>query len=94
MLDAIRSIVANKISNLILLPVEKLRLEQNLSEFGPDSMLAAEFRTFAFHALEVDVLFMTLLAKDTSVNSLAKLIADGLEEKGLRINLASVIVSE
>ena len=44
-------------------------------------MLAAEFRTFVFHALEVDVPFITLLAKDTSVNSLAQLIADGLEER-------------
>ena len=80
-LDAVRSIVAKKISNLILLPVEKLKPEQQLGDFGLDSMLAAEFRTFIFKALEVDVPFMTLLAKSTSVNSLAQLIADAFEER-------------
>lgn len=44
-------------------------------------MLAAEFKTFIFRALEVDVPFMTLLAKDTCLSSLAQLIADGLEER-------------
>ncbi len=69
--DAVRAILAKKISNLILLPVAKLKPEQQLGDFGLDSMLAAEFRTFNFKALEVDVPFMTLLAKSTSVNSLA-----------------------
>lgn len=80
-LDAVRTIVAKKISNLILLPVENLKPEQHLGEFGLDSMLAAEFRTFIFKTLEVDVPFMTLLAKSTSVNSLAQLITDGFEQR-------------
>lgn len=79
MLDATRQIVATKISNLILLPVEKLDLTQYLSQFGMDSMLAAEFRTYIFHALEVDVPFMTLLGDQTSVESLAQLIVGELE---------------
>ena len=79
--DAVRTIVAKKIANLILLPVAELRPEQPLGEFGVDSMLAAEFRTFIFNAFEVDVPFMTLLAKNTSVNSLTQLIADGFEER-------------
>jgi hypothetical protein len=81
-LDAVRAVVAKKMSNLILLPMEKLRLDQKLGEFGLDSMLAAEFRTFIFHALEVDVPFVTLLNKDTNVNSLAQLIIEGLQEQG------------
>ena len=80
-LDAVRTIVTKKISNLILLPVEKLEPERHLGEFGLDSMLAAEFRTFIFKALDVDVPFMTLLAKSTTVNDLAQLIADGLGAK-------------
>lgn len=79
--DAVRTIVAKKISNLILLPADTLKPEQQLGEFGLDSMLAAEFRTFIFKTLEVDVPFMTLLANSTSVNSLAQLITKGLEEK-------------
>ena len=38
---------------LTLLPVEKLRPEQLLRDFGLDSMLAAEFRTFVYKALEI-----------------------------------------
>ena len=76
--DAVGAIVRRKMANLILLPVEQLNPEQKLGDFGLDSMLAAEFRTFIFHALEVDVPFMTLLAKNTTVSSLAALIADEL----------------
>ena len=74
-LNAIRTVVTNKISNLILLPADdELRPNQPLGDFGLDSMLAAEFRTFLFRALGgVDVPFMTLLAKGTSVNGLTRL---------------------
>ena len=79
-LDAIRAIVTKKISNLILLPADKLSPSQHLGDFGLDSMLAAEFRTFVFKAFGgVDVPFMTLLAKETSVDGLARIIAEGLE---------------
>ena len=80
--DAIRAIVTKKISNLILLPADKLSPSQRLGDFGLDSMLAAEFRTFVFKAFGgVDVPFMTLLAKQTSVDGLARIIAQGLEEQ-------------
>ena len=73
-LESVHKIVAKRISNLILLPVGRLGFDQKLGEFVLDSMLAAEFRTFVFRSLEVDVPFMTLLDKNTSVNSLAELI--------------------
>ncbi|TGJ85285.1 hypothetical protein E0Z10_g3506 [Xylaria hypoxylon] len=79
--DAVQTIVARKISNLILLPVESLRPEQKLGEFGIDSMLAAEFRVSIFHALDVDVPFMTLLDKQTSVRSLTEMIMTELGSK-------------
>ena len=80
LLDAVRAVVTKKISNLILLPADELRPKQRLGDFGLDSMLAAEFRTFAFRAFGgVDVPFMTLLAKETSVEGLAGLIVEGLE---------------
>ena len=44
-------------------------------------MLAAEFRTFVFRKLEVDVPFMTPLAKKTSVESLAPGIAEELRRR-------------
>ena len=79
--DTVRNLVTGKIANLILLPVEKLKPEQELGQFGLDSMLATEFRRHMFQILEVDVPFMMLLAKNTTVNSLAEVIVKGLEDK-------------
>lgn len=81
LLDAVRNMVGKKIANLILLPVEKLRMDQKLGDFGMDSMLAAEFRTYIFHALEVDVPFMMLLDKSTTVNSLSTLVVENLKSR-------------
>jgi hypothetical protein len=81
LLDAITNIVCRKMSNLILLPVEKLQAEKALGEYGLDSMLASEFRTFIFRIFEVDVPFMTVLDKVSSVRSISRLIADQLEER-------------
>ena len=38
-------------------------------------MLAAELRQFIYHTFQVDISFLTLLAKSTSVASLAEFIA-------------------
>ena len=78
-LDAVRKMVGKKIANLILLPVDKLRLDQKLGDFGMDSMLAAEFRTYIFHALEVDVPFMMLLDRSTTVDSLSAVVVESLK---------------
>lgn len=77
---ALESIVGQKISNLLLLPANQLDAKRHLSNFGLDSMLAAEFRQFIYRVFEVDVSFMMLLSKTTSVASLAKLIAEGLQD--------------
>ncbi|KAF2660918.1 KR-domain-containing protein, partial [Lophiostoma macrostomum CBS 122681] len=79
LLDAVTNIVCRKMSNLILLPVEKLQVEKALGEYGLDSMLASEFRTFIFRIFEVDVPFMTVLDKVSSVRSISCLIAVQLE---------------
>ncbi|KAK1145272.1 Type I Iterative Polyketide synthase (PKS) [Aspergillus melleus] len=81
MLDALRGIVSKKISNLILLPEGSLGADTPLGEFGLDSMLAAEFRTFVFRALDVDVPFVVLLKRNTTVNMLVDIIATGLERE-------------
>lgn len=75
---ALESVVGEKVRNLLLLPAEQLSANTHLSKFGLDSMLAAEFRQFIYRIFEIDVSFMMLLSKTTSVASLAKIIADGL----------------
>lgn len=76
--DAVQTIIARKILNLILLSVDSPRPEQKLGELGIDSMLAAEIRVFIFHALGVDVPFITLLDNQMSVRSLTGVITTEL----------------
>ncbi|KAJ5182352.1 Acyl transferase/acyl hydrolase/lysophospholipase [Penicillium cf. viridicatum] len=78
-LDELRAVVSKKLSNLILLPDSELEADRPLGEFGLDSMLAAEFRTFIFRTFEVDVPFVVLLKRSTTVNLLTGLIAQGLQ---------------
>ncbi|CAI7567668.1 unnamed protein product [Penicillium viridicatum] len=78
-LDELRAVVSRKLSNLILLPESQLEADRPLGEFGLDSMLAAEFRTFIFRTFEVDVPFVVLLKRSTTVNLLTGLIAQGLQ---------------
>ncbi|KAL1863753.1 putative secondary metabolism biosynthetic enzyme [Paecilomyces lecythidis] len=80
-LNALGDIISQKVSSLILLPEGKLKSDQQLGDFGLDSMLAAEFRTFIFHALGVDVLFVMFLSHATTVDSLVTFIAEGLRVK-------------
>ncbi|PYH93849.1 KR-domain-containing protein [Aspergillus ellipticus CBS 707.79] len=77
-LDSLRLLVSRKISKLILLPEGKLQPDQPLSDFGLDSMLAAEFRTFIFRTFDVEMPFVSLLNRSATVNFLSGLIAEGL----------------
>lgn len=78
-LNALRTVLSKKISNLILLPETDLQANQPLGDSGLDSMLAAEFRTFIFRMFEVDIPFMVLLKRSTTVNLLTDMIAQSLQ---------------
>ncbi|KGO64925.1 hypothetical protein PEX1_009200 [Penicillium expansum] len=78
-IDRLRAVVSKKLSNLILLPESELEADRPLGDFGLDSMLAAEFRTFIFRTFEVDVPFVVLLKRSTTVNTLTGLIVQGLQ---------------
>ncbi|VUC30962.1 unnamed protein product [Clonostachys rosea] len=79
-MDAICKVITKKLSFLILLPVEKLDIKTALSDFGMDSMLAAELRQYIFGATNVDISFLELMDKKTSVTSLAKSVMAKLQE--------------
>ncbi len=77
--------VMQKMSNLLLLPAEKLDAEMPLSGFGMDSMLAAELRAHLYQVCGVDVPFQTLMGEAISVRALAEMIAG---EVGKKISVA------
>ena len=83
--DTVHKIVAEKMSNLILLPADSINPNTPLSNFGMDSMLAAELRTYIYQAFGVDVPFQTLMGKKTDINSVTEVISGevgkGLEDR-------------
>ena len=75
LLDAVQSVMTDKVGNLLLLPAENLSSQTRLSEFGLDPMLAAEFWQFMFHTFDVDIPFSTLLGDNTSVAEVTDIVA-------------------
>ncbi|KAI1208447.1 putative polyketide synthase [Annulohypoxylon truncatum] len=80
LVTVIKDLIAKKMSNLILVPLAKLDVKTPLSDFGMDSMLAAELRQYIFSATGADVLFLTLMDKATNVMTLSGIVADKLQE--------------
>lgn len=77
---AVQDAVVHKLRNLLLLEEGVLSAGTQLSRFGMDSMLAAEFRMFVFHAFAVDVPFAFLLGGSTSVGAVVEVVVKGLLE--------------
>lgn len=76
--EALYKFLAQKVSQLVLVPAEALSPELNLATLGMDSMLAAEYRTFIFHVLKVDVPFLMLLDRNLTMQGLAGHLRQGL----------------
>ncbi|KAI1800129.1 polyketide synthase [Daldinia bambusicola] len=65
-------------SNLILLPTDLIDDHKALNEYGVDSMIASEFRTWLWNAFKVDVSFLDILSQGKSMHALSGYIADKL----------------
>ncbi|MCJ1311389.1 hypothetical protein MMC25_005060 [Agyrium rufum] len=73
-LDAVVSVVKKRFSNLILLPVDKIDDGRPLTQFGMDSMLAAEFRSWFYLAFKVDIPFLTLLSETVTLRNICEIV--------------------
>ncbi|KAL4861076.1 hypothetical protein BDV12DRAFT_204384 [Aspergillus spectabilis] len=82
LLAATTGAIAKKFSNIILLPVAKLNVGRPLSKYGMDSMLAAELRQYIFEVSGVDVAFLTLMDRNSSVESIARMVVGQLYQEG------------
>ena len=80
--DAVYAHIAAKLGNLVLVPVDKIPPKKSLSEYGMDSMIAAEFRTWFFQAFKVDVPFLELLSKTMTAKGLSDMIVAEIEARG------------
>ncbi|KAI0803350.1 polyketide synthase-like protein [Xylaria sp. FL0064] len=67
-------LVRGHFANLILVSADQIDDSSLLSQFGLDSMLAAEFRTWFWNTFRVDIPFLDILGSEKSLQSLAHLV--------------------
>jgi len=79
--EAVLRTIRRRFSSAILMPVDQIDDTKALAQFGMDSMIAAEYRTWMWGALKVDVPFLDLLSNQKSLSSLADFITEKLSEK-------------
>ncbi|KAI1207269.1 polyketide synthase-like protein [Annulohypoxylon truncatum] len=72
--EAILQLVRKQFSNMILVPAEQIDDHKPMAQFGVDSMLAAEFRTWFWITFEVDVSFLDLRSERKSLDSIASVV--------------------
>lgn len=77
--DAVLEIVKKRFSGLLLVELPKVDVKKALAGYGLDSMIAAEFRTWFYQTFKVDVSFLELLSKSTTLEALAEDVAQKLK---------------
>jgi len=78
---AITEHVTRRFGDLVLIPVDKVNITKPLDGYGMDSMIAAEFRSWFHQAFKVDIPFLELLSKTTTVDTLSKVVIQKVESR-------------
>lgn len=79
--DAITTHVTKRFGDLVLISADKVSISKPLDGYGMDSMIAAEFRSWFYQAFKVDVPFLDLLSKTTTVGSLSKVVLEKVKSR-------------
>lgn len=66
--DTVELVVGRRFSNLILTPPANIDYNRSFAEFGVDSMIASEFRTWFWNTFKVDIPFLDLLSSGKNLN--------------------------
>ncbi|KAI1771743.1 polyketide synthase [Hypoxylon cercidicola] len=72
--DAVLRLVKKRFSNLILMPADQIGDNKPLPDFGVDSMIASEFRSWFWSVFRIDVPFLDIMSAQTSLQVLAKFV--------------------
>jgi hypothetical protein len=75
---AVLGLICKRFSSLVLVPLEQVDSRKALANFGMDSMIAAEFRTWFWNTFNVDVPFLDLLSSRKCLYDLATATAERL----------------
>ncbi|KAJ5549646.1 polyketide synthase, partial [Penicillium frequentans] len=74
----VQKAITQKLSHMVLIPVDKINIYAPLSDFAMDSMLASELRQHVFSLTKVDISFLTLMNPQTSVSGLCTIVSSSL----------------
>lgn len=78
--EAVLEHIQRRFGNLVLMKYEVVDAKKALAEYGMDSMIAAEFRTWFYQSFMVDVPFLMLLSKTCCLETLRDLVVAELEK--------------
>ncbi|KAF9728924.1 Type I Iterative PKS [Paraphaeosphaeria minitans] len=78
--DALLNFIRRRFGNLTLLKYDSVDVRCPFANYGMDSMIAAEFRTWFYQSLSVDVPFLMLLDKTTTLEALRDLVLVQMEK--------------
>lgn len=80
--DATLDYIRSRFGNLILMKFEAVDTKKPLADYGMDSMIAAEFKTWFYQKMTVDVPLLTLLDKTSNLETLRGLVLSELQKAG------------
>ncbi|KAI0877961.1 polyketide synthase-like protein [Hypoxylon argillaceum] len=72
--EAILGALRRRFSHLLLTPIDQMDDKKSFVQFGIDSMIAAEFRTWLWNTFKVDVPYLDLLSHHKSLDSIAEFV--------------------
>ncbi|KID93461.1 ketoacyl-synt-domain-containing protein, partial [Metarhizium majus ARSEF 297] len=85
--SALTQALTAKLGNIIMLSPDQIDRDQPLMSFRLDSMVAAEFRNFVFQTMRVDIPFMTLLSKATTMGIIASFVVEQIQHSTIDIEI-------
>ncbi|XXH01662.1 hypothetical protein Hte_008022 [Hypoxylon texense] len=79
--QAVLDHVRRRFGNLVLMKYEAVDVKKPLADYGMDSMIGAEFRTWLYQNLAAEVPLSTLLGKACTIEALRDIALAGLEKR-------------
>jgi NAD(P)-dependent dehydrogenase (short-subunit alcohol dehydrogenase family)/acyl carrier protein len=79
--DAVLSVTRRRFSTLVPLPMDAINDNQSITQFGVDSMIAAEFRTWIWQTFGIDIPFLDLLNNHQTLKGLAEIMSQALNNQ-------------
>ncbi|KAH9897461.1 reducing type I polyketide synthase 10 [Xylariomycetidae sp. FL2044] len=77
--EAVSGYVRGRFANMVMMKPDAVAIDRPLPEFGMDSMLGAEFRTWLYQTTKADVPISMLLGKTCTLKDVSTMVTERLE---------------